>query len=56
VVSEFYNLMQDYRNAPVYTQSFALEIYCKIKKYIRLEISKQIINEEKRHEDFNDID
>ena len=52
---EFYNLMQDYRNAPVYTQSFALEIYCKIKRYIRTEISKQII-EEKRCEDFNDID
>lgn len=48
---EFYNLMQDYRNAPVYAQSFALEAYNEIQKYIRSEISKQITEEERLRED-----
>lgn len=47
---KFYNLMQDYRNAPIYTQSFVVEAYSKIQKYIKSEIFKQTIYEEKRNE------
>ena len=44
---EFYNLMQDYRNAPVYAQDMVLNACYEVKKYIKSEVSKQTI-EEKR--------
>ena len=47
---EFHNLMQDYRNAPVFAQNFTVEAYNEVKKYIKSEIQEQTINEEKRHD------
>lgn len=44
---EFYNLMQDYRNAPIHAQCFAFDAFCEVKKYIKSEIWKQTIEEER---------
>ena len=55
---EFYNLMQICRKASVVVSSQEIICYAydDLKKYIKSEIDKQTIYEEKRHEDFNDID